>query len=109
MAEPHHGQDPTVGGPRGGAWLFAIPMALWVIALSLLTACCVVLALLLDSRAGRWETPVLFGVGIFIVLFYGWAIYSTVHPLSVGRPRDLEDPADSTESCDGGPEGASAQ
>jgi hypothetical protein len=106
MADPHTGQDPTTGRAgarrlplesRAGARSFAIAMALWAAVLTLLTACFVVLVLLLDSRARRWEEPVVFGVGLFTVLFFGWAIYSTVHT-SVVQARIPNGPGDTVGS-----------
>jgi hypothetical protein len=84
-------------------------MALAVIVATLLTACCVILALLLDAHAGRWTAPVVFGLGVFTVMFYGWAIYSTVHPSPAVRSRVPNDPADSTELGGGASDGPSAQ
>jgi hypothetical protein len=116
MADPYAGQDPTASeasarrlppGPR--AWSYAIVMALWVAVLSLLTGCFVIFVLLLDARARRWEGPAVFGIGLFIVLFLAWAIYSTVRTESAPQPRILDGPPDAAGSGDGGPEGASLQ
>jgi hypothetical protein len=83
-------------------------MALPVVAAALLTACGVGLALLLDSRGGRWTAPVVFVLGVVTVLFYGWAIYSAVHPLPTVRSSVPEDPVDTTELGGPGSEGVSA-
>jgi hypothetical protein len=73
---------------------------------SLITACCVGLALLLHSGARSWEGPVVFGVTLLTVLFYGWAIYSTVHhPLPAVGSRVPHDPVDTTDRGGAGSEG----
>src|SRR3954462_10964544 len=88
-------------GPRVGEPSYGVRMTLAVTATALITACLVGLALLLDSRASRWEGPVVFGLGVVIALFYGWAIYSTVRPVPVARPGVPVGPVDDPEP--GGP------
>ena len=73
-------------------------MAVAATVAALFTACFVALVLLLDARAAGWLGPVVFGLGVFMVLFYGWAIYSIVHPLPPVRSRGLEGAADTTEA-----------
>ena len=82
-------------------------MAIGFTVAALFTACFLLLVLVLDARAGRWLGPVTFGLGVFIVLFYCWAIYSIVHPLPPVRSRGLKGAADTTE-LGGGPERDSA-
>jgi hypothetical protein len=106
MEDPRPGLDPPVDlvrvrrwwlGPRVGTWPDAVQMAVPVAAAALLTVCGVGLALLLNSHGGGWKAPVVFGLGTLTVLFYGWAIYSAVHPLPSIRsrmPQDVEDTTD---------------
>ena len=78
-------------GPRVGGWPDAVQMALPVAAAALFTAFGVGFALVLDSSAGgRWAAPVVLVIGLVTVGFYGWAIYSTVHPLPTDRQRAVQ-------------------
>jgi hypothetical protein len=85
-------------------------MAVPVAAATLLTACGVGLALLLDSHGGgRWEAPVVFGLGVITLMFYGWAIYSALHPLPAIRSGVPDDAVDTTEPAGAESEGVPAQ
>jgi hypothetical protein len=80
-------------GPRIGRWPDAVQMAVPVVAAALLTACGAGLAVVVDAHGGgSWEAPVVFGVGVITVLFYGWAIFSSVHPLPRSLHRTTSEP-----------------
>jgi len=64
--------------PRVGAWAYGPRMALAVTVAALLTAVLVGLALVLDAHARSWLGPVVFVLGVVTVIFYCWAIYTTV-------------------------------
>src|SRR5689334_15087314 len=115
MADSPTGHDPAADEagarrwsprPRAGA-SFAIAMAVWGAVLSLMTGCFVILVLLLDAHARRWEGLVVFCVGLFTVLFFGWAIYSTVREASVAQTRIPAGPQGTAASGDVGPGNAS--
>jgi hypothetical protein len=84
-------------GPRSGDPSYGVRLSLAIAVAALLTACLVALALLLDSHARRWLGPVVFGCGILTVVFYGWAIYSTVRPVPVDPSGARIGPVDNTE------------
>jgi protein-S-isoprenylcysteine O-methyltransferase Ste14 len=95
-------------GPQAGHWPDAMQMAVPVAAAALLTVCAVGLALVLDSHdGGRWAGPVVFGLAVVTLVFYGWAIYSAVHPLPTARSRIPRDVVDLTGVVAPAPEAAS--
>jgi len=95
-------------GPRSGDPSYGIRLSLAIAVAALLTAILVGLALVLDSHAKRWLGPVVFGCGMLTVVFYGWAIYSTVRPVPVVPPGGPIGPVDDTEAGGTASEGISS-
>jgi hypothetical protein len=69
-----------------------------VAAAALLTVCGAGLALWLSSHRAGWLGPLVFGAGVFTVGFYGWIIYSAVHPLPNARSHHPLNVVDATEN-----------